>query len=587
MSDPDDHKCLLDTLTTCCKQHFKLDLSRAFGKRIPMGAYVTNQIMRNLMFGNFMEADAEHKTYDEIDDWSKLEKTIQYYRNEHNRSESVIPMHLTLIKYSIEHIVRASRALQIPQGHLIAVGDGDLGRRTAIKLAAVMAGAELFEFNFKDSYTTDDWKEDIKQVLMAAGLNERTTLLMYTDPNIRNANEFMNDIITVMDNSELPNLFESDDKSKIMDAMQSVAKKMVRTCFCFSRFGCDFQMLLLFFNLQDQIIDTTPAALYKLFVERIRENLHIALVISSIGDRYRDYIHCYPSLLNCCTIDRFLPWPDDALQSMAEQFIGQMELSHPKLSKKSSMESDSGDNKMGQNADQSAKPLQLSTFELSIMNAMVYFNETVAEAGCQLYREFSRKTYQTPSSFLEMLHLFNELYKRKHTEITMKRERYTTGLQKLDSAAAQVGDMQQKLFDLQPKLKQLSDETEQIMVTIERDTAQAEKKKEVVGADEAAANEAAAAAQAIKDDCDGDLQEAIPAFNAALAALNTLKPPDITIVKSMKNPPSAVRTVLEAVCVIRGIKPDRKSEPSKRFISIRMKINSSYPFAMMIARIIE
>lgn len=64
--------------------------------------------------------------------------------------------------------------------------------------------------------------------------------------------------------------------------------------------------------------------------------------------------------------------------------------------------------------------------------------------------------------------------------------------------------------------------------------------------------------------CTGDLQEAIPAFNAALAALNTLKPPDITIVKSMKNPPAAVKLVLEAVCVIRAIKPERKPDLSER-----------------------
>lgn len=174
-----------------------------------------------------MEPDAEHKTYDEIEDWSKLEKIIQYYLTEYNRSESAIPMNLTLFKYSIEHIARASRALQMPQGHLLAVGDGDLGRRTAIKMAACMAGADLFEFDFKESYTMDQWKEDIKQVLLAAGLNARPTILMYPDPNIRNASDFMNDIVIVMDNSELPNLFESDDKSKIMDAMQSIAKKMV------------------------------------------------------------------------------------------------------------------------------------------------------------------------------------------------------------------------------------------------------------------------------------------------------------------------------------------------------------------------
>lgn len=283
------------------------------------------------------------------------------------------------------------------------------------------------------------------------------------------------------------------------------------------------------------------------------------MIVPAIGDKFRDYILCYPSLMNYCTIDRFLPWPADALQNIAEKFIGTMNLSHPKLSKKPSTDSDSSERLPI--AD--AKPVRLSAFETSLVNAMVYFNDTMVGACQRLFKEFARSTYITPASFLEMLNLFKELYQRKHSEITLKRERYTTGLEKLDSAAAQVWDMQQKLFDLQPKLKQLSDETEQIMVTIERDTAQAEKKKEVVGADEAAANEAAAAAQAIKDDCDGDLQEAIPAFNSALAALNTLKPPDITIVKSMKNPPNAVKLVLEAVCVIRGIKPDRKSEPSE------------------------
>lgn len=61
------------------------------------------------------------------------------------------------------------------------------------------------------------------------------------------------------------------------------------------------------------------------------------------------------------------------------------------------------------------------------------------------------------------------------------------------------------------------------------------------------ANEAAAAAQAIKDDCESDLSEAIPALEAAVEALDTLKPQDITLVKSMKNPPSGVKLVMEAV----------------------------------------
>ncbi len=62
--------------------------------------------------------------------------------------------------------------------------------------------------------------------------------------------------------------------------------------------------------------------------------------------------------------------------------------------------------------------------------------------------------------------------------------------------------------------------------------------------------------------CESDLAEAIPALESALVALNTLKPADITIVKAMNNPPAGVKLVMTAVCVMKGIKPDRINDPS-------------------------
>ena len=56
----------------------------------------------------------------------------------------------------------------------------------------------------------------------------------------------------------------------------------------------------------------------------------------------------------------------------------------------------------------------------------------------------------------------------------------------------------------------------------------------MVAADEAVANEAAAAAQAIKEECENDLAVALPALESAIQALNTLKPSDIQEVKAMK-----------------------------------------------------
>ena len=53
---------------------------------------------------------------------------------------------------------------------------------------------------------------------------------------------------------------------------------------------------------------------------------------------------------------------------------------------------------------------------------------------------------------------------------------------------------------------------------------QVEAKKEVVQADEEVANAAAAESKAIKEECEEDLAEAMPALKAAIKALNTLKP---------------------------------------------------------------
>ena len=124
--------------------------------------------------------------------------------------------------------------------------------------------------------------------------------------------------------------------------------------------------------------------------------------------------------------------------------------------------------------------------------------------------------------------------------------------------------MQNELTSLRPQLLETSDETERLMIKIEQDTIQVEAKKEIVACDEALANEAAAAAQAIRDDCENDLAEAIPALQSAVNALNTLDPSDITVVKTMKNPAPIVKFVVEAVCVMKGVMPDRKPDPDNQ-----------------------
>ena len=54
-----------------------------------------------------------------------------------------------------------------------------------------------------------------------------------------------------------------------------------------------------------------------------------------------------------------------------------------------------------------------------------------------------------------------------------------------------------------------------------------------------------------QDECEEQLNIAMPLMNAAIAALDTLKQADITIVKTMTNPPTGVRLVMETICIMK------------------------------------
>ena len=95
-----------------------------------------------------------------------------------------------------------------------------------------------------------------------------------------------------------------------------------------------------------------------------------------------------------------------------------------------------------------------------------------------------------------------------------------------------------------------------------------EPKKEVVAKEEEAVGKVAAEAKTMKDECEADLAEAIPALNSAIAALDTIKKPDIDLIKNMGNPPAAVKLILEGVCVMRGIKPDKIKDPNDQMKKI-------------------
>nr|CAI5845231.1 unnamed protein product [Callosobruchus analis] len=132
----------------------------------------------------------------------------------------------------------------------------------------------------------------------------------------------------------------------------------------------------------------------------------------------------------------------------------------------------------------------------------------------------------------------------------------------MELAGAEVLIMQENLSQLQPELSVLSPAVEEKMKVVLEQSGKASEVEQVIMKDEKLAGEQAKEAQAIKDECDANLSETTQILNAALAALNSLTPADIGGIRTMKNPPKELKLVMEAICILKDMKPEKVSASS-------------------------
>jgi dynein heavy chain len=186
---------------------------------------------------------------------------------------------------------------------------------------------------------------------------------------------------------------------------------------------------------------------------------------------------------------------------------------------------------------------------------------------CLAYKTILNRTnYVTPTSYLEMLGLYKKLLEKRKSELATQRTRTATGLEKLLNATKEVEILQEELEAMQPMLLQTSQETEYAMKKISVDKIKAEEIKEIVTREEKQAAKKAEETKAIAEDAKRDLDEALPALDAAVESLNSLSKNDVIEVRSMQRPPEGVKLVMEAVCIMKGVKPKKADgdKPGKK-----------------------
>lgn len=418
----------------------------------------------------------------------RLTELLEEGLKEYNENFAV--MDLVLFEDAMRHVCRSNRIIQT--GHALLVGVGGSGKQSLSRLTSFIAGAQVSMITISRNYTTVDLKNDIVEMYKKSGQKGERVTFMMTDSQITD-DQFLVYINDLLASGDIPDLFAPDDKEDIINSMRGEVKA-------------------------SGIVDTNENC-YDYFLSKVRENLHMILCFSPVGEAFRVRARRFPALVNSTIIDWFHPWPDAALLSVSQRFLQSEELGTEEV-------------------------------KTAIINFMPVSFKYVNEASTQYLHQEKRHNYTTPKSFLELIALFLKMLNNKRDSLTTACDRLQQGLDRLQSTAKFVGELEEQIRVKQIEVEQKVREAEDLSETVGREKAVCEKEGAEATVEKGKCEIIQAEVTQKQEDCECDLAAALPAVGKAMAALDTITKKDLGEMKALKKPPAGIDDVMAACLVL-------------------------------------
>ena len=168
---------------------------------------------------------------------SALKAVVEDYLAEYN-AEQKVPLKLVLFSDALEHVARIARIIRQPQGNALLLGVGGSGRQSLARLACFIAGYQLSTIEITKGYGRDNWREDVKRVLMRAGVEEKPTVFLFNDTQVR----FVSQVVEVtMDQTYLCQLLQTGMTSHKLGCFPSSFSSLYVFCRCRSPWNVNWR----------------------------------------------------------------------------------------------------------------------------------------------------------------------------------------------------------------------------------------------------------------------------------------------------------------------------------------------------------